>query len=144
MRVKFAMTEGVQCARPTDSIAKAAKRMRDLDVGSLPVCGEQDKLVGMITDRDIIIRAIADGCDPNGTRVSDVMTPGVTFCFDDDDIADAAHQMEDKQIRRLVVLNRNKRLVGIISLGDLAVKNADDRLSGETLERVSEPAMAAR
>jgi CBS domain-containing protein len=73
-----------------------------------------------------------------------VMTPGITYCLDDDNIEDAAHLMEDKQIRRLVVLNRNKRLVGIISLGDLAVKNADDRLSGETLERVSEPAMSAR
>jgi CBS domain-containing protein len=144
MRVKFAMTEGVQCARPNDSIAKAAERMRDLDVGGLPVCGDQDKLVGMITDRDITIRATAGACDPKSTCVSDVMTPGITYCFDEDDVTDAAHLMEEKQIRRLVVLNRHNRLVGIISLGDLAVRNADDRLSGEALERVSEPPLPVR
>jgi CBS domain-containing protein len=144
MFVKEAMTRSVECARPKDSIAHAAERMRDLNVGALPVCGENEKLVGIVTDRDIAIRATAQHCDPDETCVSDAMTPGITWCFDDDDMTDAAHLMEDKQIRRLAVLNHRKRLVGILSLGDLAVKGFDDHLSGETLERVSEPAMPAR
>jgi CBS domain-containing protein len=138
------MTRSVECARPKDSIAHAAERMRDLNVGSLPVCGDNEKLVGIITDRDITIRAIADHCNPDGTCVDEAMTPGITWCFEDDDMQDAAHLMENKQIRRLAVLNQNKRLVGILSLGDVAVKGADDHLSGEALERVSEPAMPAR
>jgi CBS domain-containing protein len=141
MRVKSLMTQGVKCIRPRDSIAHAAERMRDLNVGALPVCDDDDKLVGMITDRDITIRAVADCCDPEGTFIHEVMSPGVTYCFEDDDVQEAAHLMEDRQIRRLVVLNDDKRLVGILSLGDLAVRNADDWLSGEALERISEPAM---
>jgi CBS domain-containing protein len=143
MQIKFTMSEGVECARPGDTIAHAAERMRDLNVGALPVCGGNDKLVGMITDRDITIRATADGCDAESTCVGDVMSPRIAYCFDDQNVQDAARLMEEKQIRRLVVLNRDKRLVGILSLGDLAVRNADDRLSGEALERISEPAMVA-
>jgi CBS domain-containing protein len=144
MKVKDVMTEGVECLQPTDSIAQAAEKMRDLDVGSLPVCGDQDKLVGIVTDRDITIRSTARAGDPHTTPVSAVMTPDIVFCFDDQDATEAAELMEARQIRRLVVLNRNKRLVGIVSLGDLAVRVADDQLSGEALERVSEPAEAVR
>ena len=144
MKVKDVMTQGVECARPRDSIAHAAERMRGLDVGSLPVCGDEDKLVGMITDRDITIRATAGACDAKATPVGDVMTLGIVFCFEDQNVEDAARLMEDNQIRRLAVLNRDKRLVGIVSLGDLAVKTGDDHLSGEALERVSEPALPVR
>jgi CBS domain-containing protein len=144
MRIKDAMTEGVECARPNDSVAHAADRMRQLDVGALPVCGDNDKLIGMVTDRDITVRATAEACDPGETQVRDIMTPDIVFCFEDQDISEAANLMEEKQIRRLAVLNRDKRLVGIVSLGDLAVKSGDDRLSGEALERVSEPAMPMR
>jgi CBS domain-containing protein len=133
------MTEGVQCARPTDTIARAAQRMRDLNIGALPVCGEHDELLGMITDRDIVIRAVADCCDPDSTLVGDVMSPGITFCYDDYDVEDAAHVMENKQIRRIVVLNRDKRMVGIVSLGDLAVDTGNEKMAGSTLEAVSEP-----
>jgi len=143
MRITDVMTHGAVCTRPSESIANAAERMQQLDVGALPVCGNDDKLVGMITDRDITVRATAEGCDPDCTCVSDVMTPEVIYCFEDQDIADAANLMEEKQVRRLVVLNRDKRLVGILSLGDIAVKNDDDRLSGEALERISEPVHAA-
>jgi CBS domain-containing protein len=115
--------------------------MRNLDIGALPVCGDNDRLVGIITDRDITIRATAGCCDPAGTCVSDVMTPGIIYVFEDQDVTEAAHLMEENQIRRLVVLNQDKRLVGIVSLGDLAVKAGDDELSGEALELVSEPAM---
>jgi CBS domain-containing protein len=137
------MTHSAECARPSDSLAHAAERMRELDCGSLPVCGDSDKLVGMITDRDITIRGTAESCDPAGTRVADVMSPGIFYCFEDEDVAAAAQLMEEKQVRRLVVLNRDKRMVGIVSLGDIAVRNHDDRLSGEALERISEPALAA-
>jgi CBS domain-containing protein len=93
----------------------------------------------MLTDRDITVRATAEGCDPKTTKVEDVLTPDVIYCFEDQDVQEAARLMKENQIRRLVVLNRDKRLVGIISLGDLAVETGDEQLTGETLERVSEP-----
>jgi CBS domain-containing protein len=144
MLVKDVMTKGAECILPDQTIAQAAQRMRKLNVGSLPVCGKNDRLVGMITDRDITVRAIAESCEPDETCVEDVMTEGIEFCFDDEDIHCAAERMEEKQIRRLAVLDHNKRLVGILSLGDLAVKTADDHLSGEALERVSQPAKPMR
>src|SRR5258708_6770153 len=140
MHVQEVMTRGVECVRPTDSLVRAAERMKDLDVGSLPVCGENDKLVGMLTDRDITVRATAEALPPRLGQVKDVMTPEVLYCFEDQDVTEATRLMELNQVRRLVVLNRDKRLVGIISLGDLAVKAGDEGLSGEALELVSEPA----
>ena len=107
-------------------------------VGSLPVC-ENDRLVGMLTDRDIVVRAIADGCDTKTTTAREIMTPDIVYCFEDQDVQEAARLMEQNQIRRLVVLNRDKRLVGIVSLGDLAVETGDEHLTGKTLEKVSEP-----
>ena len=144
MRVRDVMTRGVECARMHESIADAAKRMQQLNVGSLPVCDENRKLVGFITDRDITVRATADGSHPTTTPVRDIMTPHVTFCFEDQDLADAAHLMEDKQVRRLVVLDREQHLVGIVSLGDLAVKSPDEHLSATALEGVSFPAAPVR
>jgi CBS domain-containing protein len=93
----------------------------------------------MLTDRDIIVRAVAEGRDPRETRVSDVMTPDVRYCFEDQDVEEAARVMNDLQIRRLPILNRSKRLVGIVSLGDLAVRTGNTALSGQALEGVSEP-----
>src|SRR5688500_5771475 len=116
MHVKDIMTPAVECVRPDDNIAHAAERMRDLDVGSLPVCGENDKLVGIVTDRDITVRATAGCCTPEGTVVRDVMTPGIVCCFEDQDITEVADLMEQNQIRRLPVLNMDKQLVGIVSL----------------------------
>ena len=144
MQVNEVMTRGVACVRPNDTIAAAAQKMKDLDVGVLPVCGDHDRLVGMITDRDITTRATAGCCDPGGTCVRDAMTPHIVYVFEDQDVKEAARLMEENQIRRLVVLNRDLRLVGIISLGDLAVKTRDEGLSGETLEQVSEPAQPRR
>jgi CBS domain-containing protein len=138
MQVKDLMTHGAECTAPKTPLDKVAQRMKDLDVGSLPVC-DSDRLVGMITDRDITVRATSLALDPATTRVEDVMTPCLHFCFEDQDITEAAGLMKEKQIRRLPVLDRNKRLVGIVSLGDLAVESRDDALSGETLERISEP-----
>ena len=144
MQVNEVMTRGVECIRPNDSIAAAAQKMKDLDVGALPVCGEGDRLKGMITDRDITVRATAGCCDPGGTRVSDAMTPNVIYVFEDQDVTEAARLMKENQVRRLVVLNRDKRLAGIVSLGDLAVDSRDDELTGTTLEAISAPAAPRR
>lgn len=138
MKVKEIMTRGAACARPGETLQQAAQKMRDLDVGPLPVCGDNDRLVGMVTDRDITVRAVAEGWDPGQKHVSDVMSPGVTYCFEDQDVDEAAKLMKEKQVRRLVVLDRDKRLTGIVSLGDLALEGGK-KLAGETLKKVSEP-----
>ena len=141
MQVRDVMTKGAECVRPDDTLQEAARRMKALDVGPLPVCGDNDRLVGMLTDRDIVVRAVAEGLDARTAKVRDAMTEGVTYCFEDDDVAEAARLMRENQIRRLVVLNRNKRLVGIVSLGDLAVETGgDQKVAGKTLEGVSQPA----
>ncbi|MCI0462241.1 MAG: CBS domain-containing protein [Gemmataceae bacterium] len=139
MRVNEVMTRGVECIRPDATLQEAAERMKALDIGPLPVC-DDDRLVGMLTDRDLVLRAVAEGRDPRTTRVRDTMTPDIVYCFEDQDVREAARLMKEKQIRRLVVLNRDKRLVGILSLGDLAVDTGDEQLAGETLEQISEPA----
>ena len=139
MRVNEVMTRGAECVGPDTTLQEAARKMKDMDVGPLPVC-DNDRLAGMLTDRDIVVRAVAEGRDPRTARVRDAMTEGISYCYEDDDVADAARLMREKQVRRLVVLNRDKRLVGIVSLGDLAVETSDERLAGKTLERVSQPA----
>jgi CBS domain-containing protein len=139
MLVTNIMTRGVQCAHPDMTIREAAEVMKDFDVGVLPVCDDDDRLVGMLTDRDIAVRAVAEGKDPRTTRASDIMTPEVVYCFEEQDVVDAAKLMEAKQIRRLVVLNSDKRLVGILSLCDLAIKTRDEMLVGEAVEAISGP-----
>lgn len=138
MQVKDVMTSGADWTFAHMPLDKAAEQMKDLNVGSLPVC-DSDRLVGMITDRDITVRATSLSLDPATTTVAEIMTPVIHFCYDDQSIEEAATLMKEKQIRRLPVLDRNRRLVGIVSLGDLAVQGGDDTLSGETLERISEP-----
>src|SRR5262245_8568322 len=139
MKISELMTRHVACARPLDSVALAAERMKKFDVGSLPVCGDSDRLVGMITDRDIVLRGVAAHRDPDATKVEDLMTPDVEFCFEDQGVELAARQMRQKQIRRLVVLDDDHRLVGIVSLGDLAVEMDDEMLVGLALEGISQP-----
>ncbi|MGH7944903.1 MAG: CBS domain-containing protein [Opitutaceae bacterium] len=134
------MTTSPRCVAPDSNLAEAAKLMGELDVGALPVC-DKDRIAGMLTDRDIAIRAVAHGRDPKKTTVQDAMTGGIVFIYDDQDVDEAARLIETKKIRRLPVLNRDKRLVGIISLGDLAV-NAGAGLGGEALKEVSEPSHA--
>src|SRR5262249_39411360 len=138
MQVRNVMTKGVECVSPSTPLQDAAAKMKALDIGTLPVC-ENDRLVGMITDRDITMRATAEALPPLLGHVRDVMTPDVVYCFEDQDVEEAARLMQDHQIRRLVVLNRDKRLVGIVSLGDLAVETGDEKLAGETLGQVSLP-----
>ena len=118
MQLNDIMTQYVEVISPEISIQEAAKQMRSLDVGVLPVCNG-DRLVGMLTDRDLAIRAVADGRDPKTTTVEEAMTAEVAYCFEDQDTEEAERVMEKHQIRRLAVLARDKRLVGIVSLGDL-------------------------
>jgi CBS domain-containing protein len=143
MQLKDIMTPNPECIRPDDTLQDAARRMQDLDVGPLPVC-DNDHLAGMITDRDITVRATAEGKDPRTARVREVMTKEVIYCFEDQDIDDAARMMEERQIRRLLILNRERRLVGIVSLGDLAVETGDRSKAGEILQEVSEPSVPRR
>jgi CBS domain-containing protein len=109
--------------------------MRDHDIGAIPI-GENDRLVGMVTDRDIVCRAIAAGGDTDTLTARDVMTKGIVFCRADEDIDDATRTMELRQVRRLPVIDRNKRMVGILSLGDIS-SSCDQELSGEVLQSVS-------
>jgi len=141
MKVSEVMSKQIECTRPDASDEEAAARMKALDVGSLPVC-DNDRIIGIVTDRDIVVRAIAEGRNPKTTTVQETMSGHPVFCFEDQDVQEASRIMKDKQIRRLMVLNRNKRLVGMLSLGDLAVIGGDDQLSGDTLEKISEPAEA--
>jgi len=143
MWIRDIMTRDVECAWPDDTLQEAALKMKALDVGPLPVC-DSDRVVGMLTDRDITIRAVAEGRDPKSTRVRDVMTPNVVSCSEDDPVEEAARLMQERQIRRLLVLDRNQRLVGIVSLGDLAAETGDPHRMGEVLQDVSEPAIPRR
>ncbi|HEY1386242.1 MAG TPA: CBS domain-containing protein [Dongiaceae bacterium] len=132
------MSKDVRIASPGWSIRDAAKAMKEIDAGFLPV-GENDRLVGMVTDRDIAIRAIADGKGPD-TKVRDVMTDEVIYCFEDDDLDSVSTRMADRKVRRLPVLNRDKRLVGVVSLGDLSQSPDDDgRRGAAALGGVSTP-----
>ena len=120
MKVSKCMTRDVQLTSPTQTIRDAARMMAELDAGILPV-GQDDRLVGMITDRDIAVRAVAEGKSPD-TPIREIMSREVLYCFDDQELKDIARNMGEMKVRRLLVLNRDKRLVGIVSLGDLAQK----------------------
>lgn len=124
MQVSQTMTRDVRIANPEQSICDAAQMMADCDVGALPV-GEKDRLVGMITDRDIAIRAVAQGKSPE-TKVRDVMSTEVKYCFEDDDIAHVVENIGDLQLHRLPVLDHNKRLVGIVALADIAASQGPE------------------
>ncbi len=134
MHVSEVMSHPVRIADPTDTLQQAAQLMAQLDAGSLPV-GENDRLIGMVTDRDIAIRGDGRGCDPTRTVVRDVMTKEILYCFEDEDIDRVADNMAMLQVRRLPVLNREKRLIGIVSLGDLA-RRTPSQTTGDTLRDV--------
>jgi len=136
--VRDVMTRRVETAEPDSTIAEVARRMRDLDVGSLPVT-EGNRLLGIVTDRDLSVRATAAARDPNNTKVREVMSPEIAWIFDDEPADAAARVMRDRRIRRLPVLDRSDRLVGVVALADLATDLGDDRLKGATLEEISQP-----
>ena len=132
------MTHDVQTLRPDTPVVEVAARMKTLNVGAIPVC-DGDRLLGMITDRDIVVRTVAERRNPEDTRASDVMSTDLVYCFEDQDTEEAGRLMQEKQIRRLPVVNRDRRLVGIVSLGDLAVQTGNTGLSGKTLKDISAP-----
>lgn len=137
MKVREAMTREVRLVRPDQTIREAANLMAQLDIGALPV-EESDRLVGMITDRDIAVRAVAQGRNAD-TPIRDVMSREVKYCFEDQSIDEVTRNMGDIRVRRLPVLNRDKRLVGILSLGDLAIDASAQDDAGEALGGISRP-----
>jgi CBS domain-containing protein len=137
MKLKDIMTREVEVIHPDDPLQIAAQKMRDRDIGFLPVC-DGDRLIGVVSDRDIIVRVIAEGRDSKAMMGRNLATAPVIYCFEDQDVDEAAQIMQENQIRRLVILNRDKRLVGVVSLGDLAMNRSADQ-SGEVLQSVSEP-----
>jgi CBS domain-containing protein len=138
MKLSEIMTQEVEIIQPDDTLRLAAQKMRDRDIGFLPVC-DGDSLMGVLSDRDITIRAFADGMDISVMLGRDLMTTPAIYAFDDQDVTEAAKIMGENQIRRLVILGReNERVVGVISLGDLVRKGITD-LSGQVLQKVSEP-----
>lgn len=132
------MTRNVRTLAPTDTVRRAAQSMGELNVGSIPVCNGK-KLVGMVTDRDITRRSVAEGLDAEKTLLSDIMSKDVKWCFDDQSLDEVMETMAASQIRRLPVVSRDKDLVGICSLGDLATKTDNEEV-GSVLEDISEPA----
>jgi CBS domain-containing protein len=136
-KVKDLMTKGVGTARPDDTLQKAARQMEQLDVGPLPVV-ENDVVVGILTDRDITVRAVAAGCDPKQTAVREAMTTELVCCHPEEDIQSAVLRMEECEVRRLPVLDRDNHLVGMVALADLA-RHATPREATQALKGVSQP-----
>lgn len=135
MKVRDAMHKGCEWVAPETKVSEIARKMRHSDIGAVPV-GENDKLIGMVTDRDICCKAFANGIDADALTARDVMTMGIVYCHDGDDLADAADLMESRQIRRLPVIDANKRMVGMLSLGDLS-HAASQKITAEVAKAVS-------
>jgi len=143
MKVKDIMTQNVESVWPDDTLQEAALKMKEMEIGPLPVC-DRDHIVGMLTDRDITVRGVALGRDPRSTKVRDVMTREVIHCYEDEEAEEAGRLMQTRQIRRVLVVDRDKRLVGIVSLGDLAAETGDPQRVGKVLQDISEPSMPRR
>jgi CBS domain-containing protein len=137
MKIRDAMTRDAKLTSPDDTIRHAAQMMKECDCGVLPVA-DGDRLVGMITDRDIAVRGVAKGRDPDKTTVRDAMSGEVRYCFEDENPEEVARKMGSWHVRRLPVLNRDKRLVGIVSLGDLVIGGSEEPAK-EALKEISEP-----
>lgn len=135
MKVEHAMHKGAEWVSPGTPVPELARLMRDRDIGALPV-GENDRLVGMVTDRDIVCRCLADGKDPAAMTARDIMTKGIFYCRSEDSLEDAIHIMEEKKVRRLAVIDSGKRMVGILSLGDIS-HAGEGGLGAEVLLAVS-------
>jgi CBS domain-containing protein len=138
--VSDVMTRDVEIARPDQTVQDVAQKMAEMDAGALPV-EENDRLVGMVTDRDIAVRVAAEGKDPKETQVRDIMSKKIRYCFEDEDVEDIAENMAEQQVRRLPVVSRNKRLVGIVSLGDIAT-SLPHHVGGSALRGISRGAGA--
>ena len=138
MKVKEVMTGRFETIESTQSLEDAAKKMTTLGVGILPV-EEANEIVGLVTDRDIVVRGLAEEKDPTLTSVSEVMSKGLIWCYEDDDIEKAGHLMEERKVRRLLVCDQNDVPLGIVSLGDIATRCHQEQFSGEVLEYICEP-----
>jgi CBS domain-containing protein len=136
MQVREIMSSDVSMVAPDTTIQDAARQIRDADVGALPV-GDNDQLIGMITDRDIVVRGVAEGKVDGGATVRDVLTEDLTFCFEEDDVDDAANLMADRQVRRLPVLDADRKLVGMLALADISRRDVD--AGGAALGDISQP-----
>lgn len=143
MKVKDIMTSRFETIEATQSLEDAAKKMSSLGVGILPV-EEGNEIIGLVTDRDIVVRGLAEEKDPTLTSISEVMSSNLIWCYQDDDIEKAGKLMEERKVRRLLVCDQNDVPVGILSLGDLAAKTHQEKFSGEVLEYISEPARPNR
>jgi CBS domain-containing protein len=139
MKVRDVMSHHVQRISSSAMVSEAAEKMRIFNIGILPIL-EDNKIVGMLTDRDIVIRVVAAGLNPKITVIKDVYTPDAICCHEDEDIETVASIMEDNQVRRLLVLDHDDNVAGILSIGDLALKTNIDHLTDEILEKVCEPA----
>lgn len=137
MQAKDIMTNHPEIISPDTTLNEAAAKMKSQDIGFLPI-GENDRLIGAVTDRDIVIRGLAAGKDADKTTVKEIMTDKIQYCFETDNLNKIAEMMSGSQIRRLAVLNADKRIVGIISLGDVATKSQDTKLTGKVTADVSE------
>src|SRR6266704_915326 len=137
MKVRQIMTANVECIAPDAGVAELARKMKTLDVGFIPVC-EKDRLAGTVTDRDIVIRGIAAGRDLGTCKARDIMTNEVHWCFEDQDVKDVAKKMREKDVRRMLILSQDKRMVGVVSIGDLA--KVEEKESGKTLKDITEAA----
>ena len=138
MQISEIMSRDLVIVSPSDSLQMVAQKMAEIDSRIMPV-GEKDRLVGIVTDRDIVFRAVAKGKTPGKSTARDVMSPDIKYCYEDETLEDAARNMSTLQVKRLPVLNREKRLVGIVSLGDLAMEPAADEQSKDALVGISQP-----
>ena len=139
MKLSSIMTGGIETIPPQASLAEAARKMASQDIGSLPVCAEPRRVVGIITDRDITVRAVARGMDPNQTRVEEVMTRDVLSCSSEAEVEHACELMERRQVRRLLVTGQDDTPVGIVSLGDIVNTGRNARQAGQALAGISKP-----
>ncbi|KAB2912421.1 MAG: CBS domain-containing protein [Hyphomicrobiaceae bacterium] len=135
MKVKQAMHSGAQWVEPGTPLTELARLMREHNIGAIPI-GENDRLVGMVTDRDIVCRGLAAGLDLSSATARDVMSKGIYYCRDTQDVADAARTMEQKKVRRLPVIDQDKRLIGILSVGDIS-RTGERALCGEIVQAVA-------
>src|SRR5205823_3854715 len=139
MKISEIMSRNVECIESDTSIKDAAEKMRALDVGFLPVC-EGGHVTGTLTDRDISIRHVADGQNPYRVKAGDIMTPSVFYCFEDQDIEEVGRDMQQNEVRRMLIFDHTQQLVGIVSLGDISRAAGEEHLAGETLKEIADAA----
>jgi len=137
MKISEIMTTNVECVSPETNISELAQKMKALDVGFLAVC-QNDRIAGTVTDRDIVIRGLASSTDIKSMKAADVISKDVHWCYETDDIKDVAKKMRDKEVRRMLILNESKRLVGVVSIGDIA--KVEEKESGKALRDIAEAA----